>query len=80
MAHWPPAIESLTGAISFFHRGGKKPVPVEQPTDFNGVVYPAAADTDLCKIVWIDPPPLDQDELRSLLDRAANALDAAAAP
>ena len=55
-------------------------MPVEQPTDFNGVVYAAAADTDLCEIVWIDSPPLDQDELRSLLDRAANALDAAAAP
>ena len=49
-------------------------MPVEQPTDFNGVVYAAAADTDLCEIVWIDPPPLDQDELRSLLDRAAEAL------
>lgn len=56
------------------------PVPAEQPTDFNGVVYAAADDTDLCEIVWIDPPPLDQDELRSLLARAAQALDADDAP
>ena len=56
------------------------PVPAEQPADFSGVVYAAASDTDLCEIIWLDPPPLGQDELRSLLDRAAEALDAAAAP
>ena len=52
------------------------PVQAEHAADLKGVVYSAAADTDLCEIVWIDPPPQDQDELRALLDRAADALDA----
>lgn len=52
------------------------PVQAEHPADFSGIVYAAAPNTDLCEIVWIDPPPLDHDELRALLDRAADALDA----
>lgn len=55
-------------------------MPQEAPADcVSGVTFRAADDTMLCEIVWIDPPPHDEEELRRLLQGAADALAEAGA-
>lgn len=50
------------------------PVAGEMPADtLTGVCY-SAADSLICEIVWIDPPPTER-ALKALLDAAADALE-----
>lgn len=50
------------------------PVAGEMPADtLTGVCY-SAADSLICEIVWIDPPPTER-ALLALMDAAADALD-----
>ncbi len=51
------------------------PTNDEEPADnLSGIVYSASPDTDLCEIVWLDPPPPTTDEITAPLRAAAKAL------
>ena len=50
------------------------PVPEEGAADIlTGIVY-ASGDFVLCEVAWIDPPP-GLNEIKLIMDQAADALD-----
>jgi len=51
------------------------PLPAEGEVDiFTGVAY-ASGDFVLCEIAWTDATPSSLDEIRSLMDQPADALE-----